>query len=104
MPPHPPNRLRSTGNYGLQDQRAAMAWVRGNIARFGGDPTKLTIDGCSAGAGSTANHLVNVKSWPHFDQTSGMSGMLASLNTVPMPLAEAMFAAVIPAVPLLLGR
>jgi para-nitrobenzyl esterase len=68
---------RSTGNTGLQDQRAAFAWVRRSIEAFGGNPRSVTIDGCSAGAGSTANHLVNAKSWPYFDRASGQSGMFA---------------------------
>ncbi len=66
-----------TGNYGLQDQRLAMQWTRQHIASFGGDPTSITINGCSAGAGSTANHLVNPRSWPFFDRAAGESGMLA---------------------------
>ncbi|TVY16163.1 putative secreted lipase [Lachnellula arida] len=45
-------------NLGLKDQRLAMQWVQKHISKFGGDPTKVTIAGESAGAWSVSTHLL----------------------------------------------
>ena len=49
----------SSGNFGLQDQQAAMSWVRKNIGHFGGDPLDVTLAGESAGAIDICANLVS---------------------------------------------
>jgi para-nitrobenzyl esterase len=71
-PAHP-----SSGMYGFEDQRAAIAWTRTNIAAFGGDPKNVTIFGESAGGISVCTHLVSPPSKGLFQRAIIESGACA---------------------------
>ncbi|KAJ7284514.1 Alpha/Beta hydrolase protein [Mycena rebaudengoi] len=53
-------------NAGLLDQRQALVFVQQNIKAFGGDPSKVTLWGQSAGAGSVESHFIYPASRPLF--------------------------------------
>ena len=64
----------SSGNYGILDQIAALEWVQNNIEAFGGDPSKVTIFGQSAGGESILIHLTSPLSKGLFKQAIVESG------------------------------
>ncbi|NLV75199.1 MAG: carboxylesterase/lipase family protein [Chloroflexi bacterium] len=60
-------RYRDSGNIAALDQLLALAWVRENIANFGGDPDCVTIFGQSGGGGkvSTLMGMPAARGWFH---------------------------------------
>lgn len=44
-------------NVGLLDQRLSLQWVQEHIAKFGGDPDRVTVFGVSAGGGSVVHQV-----------------------------------------------
>ncbi|CAK7199422.1 hypothetical protein SEUCBS139899_002102 [Sporothrix eucalyptigena] len=69
-----PNGHNASGNYGLQDQIACLQWIQRNITAFGGDPSKVTIGGQSAGSACVGLHLYGPQSKGLFHGVISQSG------------------------------
>ena len=72
-------------NFALLDQIAALDWLAGNAAQFGGDASNITIFGESAGGHNVAGLLASPLAEGKFHRAIIQSG---SLDTTPLALAE----------------
>ncbi|WP_405771922.1 carboxylesterase family protein [Streptomyces sp. NBC_00080] len=63
-----------SGDLGLQDQIAALRWVKSNIGAFGGDPDRVTVFGESAGAHAVGMLMASPSTSGLFHRAIAQSG------------------------------
>jgi para-nitrobenzyl esterase len=74
-------RFAGSGNAGSLDMIAALEWVRGNIAQFGGDPGNVTIFGESGGGGKVSALLMMPEAKGLFHRAVIQSGAAVRFTT-----------------------
>jgi len=74
-----------SGNFGILDQIRALEWVQANIEAFGGDPSRVTIFGESAGGRNVAMLLLSPRASGLFHRAIVQSG---GVGTIAPALAE----------------
>src|SRR5580704_388638 len=70
----------ASGNYALMDLATVLRWVQKNIANFGGDPKRVTIDGESAGSMLVSAMVGSPQGKGLFVRAIGQSGAWMGVN------------------------
>jgi carboxylesterase type B len=82
------NGQEGVGNQGLRDQQTALKWVQKFIKGFGGDPSKVTIFGESAGSASVNAHMVSKTSEKLFSRAIMESGSITMVSAFPVEVQD----------------
>jgi para-nitrobenzyl esterase len=78
----------SFANYGIMDIQAALRWVQRNAAVFGGDPTRVTLGGQSAGATDTGANVIAPSSAGLFHRAIFQSSPLNAMPPLSLGLTR----------------
>jgi len=73
----------NSGDYGLQDQQAALQWIQRNVSAFGGDPQNVTIFGESAGGSSVCDQIASPTAAGLFHKGISTSGQYNTIFETP---------------------
>jgi para-nitrobenzyl esterase len=79
---HASNLFKASGNVGMLDIVAALAWVRDNIANFGGDPGRVLIFGESGGGQKVSTLLAMPPAKGLFNRAVIESGPGVKMNSL----------------------